>query len=173
QTSDGVTAALRDADGRERSLRVEWLIGCDGAHSAVRHQLGLSFEGVARPERFLLADVQIDWDLPPDSAHLLMTRQGLVAALPLPEPGLWRLIDTTGASNAESSGQIVARFRELLGMAGFAEVRIDEPLWTSAFHIHRRAVEQLRVGRCLLAGDSAHLHSPGRGQGMNTGTPDD
>ena len=49
---------------------------------------------------------------------------------------------------------------------------IDEPRWISKFRIHRRMVDRLRVGRCLIAGDAAHIHSPVGGQGMNIGIRD-
>src|SRR5262249_896890 len=58
--SDAVTARLRGADGSEESLRVAWLLGCDGAHSAVRHGLGIDFGGSADPNDWILADVHID-----------------------------------------------------------------------------------------------------------------
>ncbi|MGW4160124.1 FAD-dependent monooxygenase [Streptomyces sp. NPDC004788] len=74
QDEDGVTARLVGAaDGAaagggppvEEEVRCRYLVGCDGAHSAVRKGLGLAFEGGAFPEEFMLGDVEVDWDLPP------------------------------------------------------------------------------------------------------------
>lgn len=74
QDEDGVTARLvRAAEGAaarggpsaEEEVRCRYLVGCDGAHSAVRKGLGLSFEGGAFPEEFMLGDVEVDWELPP------------------------------------------------------------------------------------------------------------
>lgn len=64
QDATGVTARLRTSDGAEEEVRAAYLVGCDGAHSTVRKGLGLSFEGGAFPEEFMLADVETDWDLP-------------------------------------------------------------------------------------------------------------
>ncbi|MFE5795725.1 FAD-dependent monooxygenase [Streptomyces sp. NPDC056503] len=64
QDPDGVTARLTDATGAGEELRVGYLVGCDGAHSTVRKGLGLSFEGGAFPEEYMLGDVEVDWDLP-------------------------------------------------------------------------------------------------------------
>ena len=57
--ADMVTATLRHADGREETLQAAWLIGCDGAHSAVRHGLGMQFEGDTLPSDWILADVHL------------------------------------------------------------------------------------------------------------------
>ncbi|MCX5387084.1 FAD-dependent monooxygenase [Streptomyces sp. NBC_00083] len=64
QDADGVTACLTSASGAQEQLRVGYLIGCDGAHSTVRKGLGLSFEGGALPAEYMLADVEVDWDMP-------------------------------------------------------------------------------------------------------------
>src|SRR6516165_4100598 len=60
QTEDCVRATIRASDGSQELVESEWLIGCDGAHSGVRHALNLSFEGEAYAETFLLADVRLE-----------------------------------------------------------------------------------------------------------------
>ncbi|CAN5909061.1 FAD-dependent monooxygenase [soil metagenome] len=169
QDDRGVTATL---GGQERPIRARWLIGCDGAHSVVRYRLGLPFEGAVYEERFLLADARVDWDLDPDEAQILTTLEGVFPAIPLPEPGHWRLIDTSGAVDSTDPARIADRFRSALRLAGFPAARVRDPAWTSSFRIHRRVVDRFRLGRCFLAGDSAHIHSPAGGQGMNTGIQD-
>ena len=59
QTNDFVRATLRHADGREEMVETPWLFGCDGAHSATRHALGMEFAGAQYDESFILADVRI------------------------------------------------------------------------------------------------------------------
>src|SRR5271154_6093795 len=54
----GVATTLRLPDGAEETVESEWLIGCDGAHSTVRHGLGLSFAGEAMQNDWILADVR-------------------------------------------------------------------------------------------------------------------
>jgi 2-polyprenyl-6-methoxyphenol hydroxylase-like FAD-dependent oxidoreductase len=60
-----VTAELVGADGGRRSVEARYLVGCDGAHSAVRRELGLRFEaGAGRfPQLFMLCDVRVEWVL--------------------------------------------------------------------------------------------------------------
>lgn len=94
QDEQGVTVTLRDADGQEESVRCTWLIGCDGAHSKVRHLLNMPFVGSAYPEDFALADVQVHWSLPANEMHILLHEEGIVAAFPLPG-GRYRLIVET------------------------------------------------------------------------------
>src|ERR1700758_3411333 len=60
QHGDGVAAPLRFADGRETEIRAGYVVGCDGAHSRVRHELGLPFDGQPYAGEFLLADVGLD-----------------------------------------------------------------------------------------------------------------
>ena len=75
------------------------------------------------------------------------------------------------ASDAEP-GRVVARFQAMLREHGRPEAVVSDPTWTSAFRIHRRVADRFREGRCFIAGDAAHIHSPAGGQGMNTGIQD-
>jgi 2-polyprenyl-6-methoxyphenol hydroxylase-like FAD-dependent oxidoreductase len=172
QDADGVSATLAgDADGR-RPTRTGWLVGCDGAHSTVRQQLGLPFTGASSGEKFLLADVRMSCSLAPDEGHLLFTADGPVAAFPMPRADHWRLIDATGTADVSEPAAILEQFRRLLRQDGLKGAVIAEAEWASSFHISRRTTGRLRVGRCFLAGDAAHVHSPVGGQGMNTGIQD-
>ena len=57
---DQVSARLRHPDGREEAIETPWLVGCDGAHSPVRHGLGVEFRGAAEGDDWLLADVRLE-----------------------------------------------------------------------------------------------------------------
>ncbi len=173
QDDGGVTAALAGPDGRVETLRARWLVGCDGARSAVRHHLGLRFEGAEYEERFLLADLRIGWGLPGDEVHVWLSADGGgVAAIPLPGEGRWRLIDATGAVETDDPGRVVDRFRDFVRAEVGPDAVVTDPAWASSFRVHRRVVDRLRVSRVFLAGDAAHIHSPVGGQGMNTGIQD-
>ncbi|GHF90402.1 hypothetical protein GCM10018790_79480 [Kitasatospora xanthocidica] len=67
QDEDGVRVTLATPGG-PRELSARWVVGCDGAHSTVRHAAGIGFGGSAFPEQFMLGDVELDWDLPPGYA---------------------------------------------------------------------------------------------------------
>jgi len=166
QDAGGVTATLVHADGKVESDRVAWLVGCDGSHSAVRHAVGLPFEGMPYEESFVLADVRIAWDLPDDETHAFIAPDGAIAALPLPK-GLWRLVGEAGIPEP-TIDDVVRLLRE----RGGPKATVTSAGWVAPFRIHRRMVPRYREGRVFVAGDAAHIHSPIGGQGMNTGIQD-
>ncbi len=90
QDDDAVTVTLTDLDGGSSTVRASYLIGADGAHSTVRKTLGLTFEGGAFPEQYMLADVAVDWSMPRGYAVRTMhqrddgTTDDLLVAIPLP-----------------------------------------------------------------------------------------
>jgi hypothetical protein len=166
---EGARLTVREGTA-ERSLEAAFLVGCDGAGSFVRGALGLPFEGLTYALRPMLADVRLadardalPWP------RLRGTRGGLTAALRL-RPGLWRLIRLQGPDAADSeevaASEVEQRVRETLG-EGPVEI-----VWASRFRIHLRSSPRFRVGRVLLAGDAAHIHSPVGGLGMNAGIQD-
>lgn len=147
-----------------------WLVGCDGAHSFVRHALGVEFEGGGYAEEFALADLSLNWDRDPNAAHAFLGADGLVAVFPLPGEGRARVVADVDESD---DGELTADFfSELIARRSSGEVELSDVVWSTRFRIHRRIAAQYRSGRCFLAGDAAHVHSPVGGQGMNTGIQD-
>jgi NADPH-dependent dioxygenase len=168
---DGAGVLLRHAGGRTESFRVPWLVGADGAHSTVRRALGLRLLG-EQTQTWLNADVVIDADLQRNSNHLLHTGKGTILLVPFPEPGKWRAVDTVDVSGAEDWELIRSRLAGKLSQALRRPVAVESPTWVSVFTVQQRMIERMRVGRCFVAGDAAHVHSPASGQGMNTGIQD-
>nr|WCI13837.1 LaxO1 [Streptomyces setonensis] len=171
QDAGGVTSVLRRPDGTEDIARTSWLVGCDGGHSTVRKLLGLTLVGDST-ETWLIADAVLDTDLDDQSIHWLRTRFGSLMAVPFPEPGKWRLLDTADATYDGDAAAVGARFAERLSQGVGRPVKVHEPSWVSVFTIQQRMINAMRSGRCLVAGDAAHVHSPASGQGMNTGIQD-
>ncbi|MFI1913904.1 FAD-dependent oxidoreductase [Nocardia sp. NPDC020380] len=164
--ADRVTAQLTHRDGTVEHYSTPWLVGCDGGHSTVRKTLGVPLTGRAN-QTWLLADAPLDTDLPRDSIYWVRTEEATVMAVPLRTEGRWRLLDT---ADTDSDPRAVRdRFSRKLSRGTGTVVRVGEPAWISVFTAQQRMVSRMRVGRCLLAGDAAHVHSPASGQGMNTG----
>lgn len=175
ESAEGVVANVADpaANSTER-ITARWLVGCDGPHSLVRKQLGLSFEGAQYPENLILADVHLQGDLPDGLAMLWLNDEGLLAAIPFREPGVWRLLAAVDTDTTDQVPQAsVEVFQRLLADRGHdTRITIGEPLWLSNFRVHHRMVEHYRKGHVFVAGDAAHIHSPVGGQGLNTGIQD-
>ncbi len=175
QTERCVEARLARAGEPEEVVEASWLVGCDGAHSTVRHTLGLAFEGVAQGDDWMLADVRLDGDAkpPPDEIATFLHRDGPFVIFPIPG-GRARVVAAVGKTLAGETrpeptlSDVQAMADERAG-GGF---RVFDPVWLSNFRINERKVSEYSRGRVFVAGDAAHLHSPAGGQGMNTGMQD-
>ena len=84
-TQDGSAAhvTLRHADGHTEQVDVDWVAGCDGAHSAVRRLVGAAFPGVTYADECLLGDVVLDWKIPDGQISLCPQKDGFLLAFPL------------------------------------------------------------------------------------------
>lgn len=171
--ADGATVVLRHADGRVETARTTWLIGCDGAHSVVRHALDLPFSGETLLSDWFLADVHMDGYPRADTdASVYWHRDGVLIIFPI-QPGRYRVIgDLPYTDAAAPPSPTLEQVQALVDRRGPPGTRVFDPIWLSGFRINGRKVERYRHGRVFVAGDAAHIHSPAGGQGMNTGMQD-
>jgi 2-polyprenyl-6-methoxyphenol hydroxylase-like FAD-dependent oxidoreductase len=171
--TEGVNARLRHGDGREENVRARYVVGADGAHSVVRHTTGLTFEGDAYPQNFMLADVEIDWEGDKDRLYFFLSRKGLLVVFPLAGPSSYRLITTrVGYTPPDAGDPTLEEFQRLTTQLSALPMKLHDPGWLARFRLHHRGVNSYRAGRAFVAGDAAHIHSPAGGQGMNTGIQD-
>ena len=171
--ADGVVATLRGPDGKEEKFASGWLIGCDGAHSTVRHQLGMEFVGETMPSNWILADVHLSGLPDPGEINISWHCAGILATFPIVPPR-YRVIADVGnwLGAAAPHDPTLAEVQAILDERGPGGITASNPIWLAAFHINERKVAEYRVGRVFLTGDAAHIHSPAGGQGMNTGIQD-
>jgi 2-polyprenyl-6-methoxyphenol hydroxylase-like FAD-dependent oxidoreductase len=173
QSPDAAHCKLRHPDGGEESLDVPWLVGSDGAHSTVRHTLGMPFTGAAEPNDWMLADVHMHGPIPEDEISAYWHDKGVLVIFPMGNHR-FRMVADTGAATADvhPPDPTLADVQAKLDERGPQGVTVSDPIWLANFRINERKVSDYRQGRVLLAGDAAHIHSPAGGQGMNTGMQD-
>jgi 2-polyprenyl-6-methoxyphenol hydroxylase-like FAD-dependent oxidoreductase len=170
---DKVVSTLRHAGGDEETVETSWLIGCDGAHSTVRHQLGMEFRGETSPIDWILADVHLENPPRTPEIEIVWHPEGVLATFPITKDR-YRIIADVGAATEDSAPRAEPTLADLQAVLDkrVPGVRATNPIWISSFRISERKVADYRVGRVFVAGDAAHVHSPAGGQGMNTGMQD-
>jgi 2-polyprenyl-6-methoxyphenol hydroxylase-like FAD-dependent oxidoreductase len=172
-----VSAVQRDDDvqvtvecgGQRQRFTAAFVVGCDGAHSAVRRLLNLPFAGGEYADSFMLADIDTNGALPANELQLCPSESGPLAIFPMSATRSRIVATTDGVTGDAPSLELVQRLLRERGPVGI-EARAMH--WSSYFRVHHRHVARLRVGRMFIAGDAAHIHSPFGGQGMNTGLHD-
>jgi len=169
----GVVARLRTGDGAERQASAAWLVGCDGAHSTVRHGLGLDFEGETQMSDWALADLTLAGPLGEDRILIYWHSDGILALFPM-GGRRFRVVADLGAArpDARRADPTLDEIEALIALRGPQGAMASDPAWLACFHINERKVRHYGEGRVLLAGDAAHIHSPAGGQGMNLGITD-
>ncbi|MGH3122242.1 MAG: FAD-dependent monooxygenase [Streptosporangiaceae bacterium] len=173
---DGVRAVLRAPAGAEQA-RFGYVAGCDGPASTVRAQTGLDWTGRVYPVEVVLADTELDGNLPGEAVQVVAGRGGLLFAFRLGERATWRLLATRparpGGLEPGSFGPAVsaAGLQALIDEAGL-DARITDLRWSSRVTVQRRVASRFRRGRLFLAGEAAHAFSPATGQGMNAAIQD-
>ncbi|KMW56799.1 Salicylate hydroxylase [Candidatus Rhodobacter oscarellae] len=176
----GVFVALEGPNGPE-SCRAKYLVGCDGARSAVRGAMGLALEGEAAHQAWGVMDVLAVTDFP-DIRFKCVIRSGPGNIVLIPREGgnLFRVyveLDRLGAQERISARNIT--LDQLVAAANriFAPYYIEpkEVPWWSVYEIGQRLCPRFDDGpdpRVFIAGDACHTHSPKAGQGMNVSMGD-
>ena len=172
QDGDGVTA-LVEGRGDPRRLRARYLVGCDGARSAVRAAAGLPFEGETYPETTILATTAFPFEdhLPGlSNVSYCWKAEGGNFTL-LKTPGRWR-VSIYPREDAPIEAQLTP---EALDLALQDVVSRDQPYNVGEvrpYRVHMRSAPSYVSGRVALAGDAAHVNSPSGGMGLNGGLHD-
>lgn len=173
QDEAGVTANIRNASGEAETVSAKFLVGSDGSKSPVRHSLGLTFEGSTFERIFYVADVQIDWSFGHDALQVFLMKHNLLAFFPMAGDKQWRIVGTFPEDFAKDEGEILyEEIEEQIKKDAEIDLDITKVNWFSTYKVHTRHANKFSKGRCFLAGDSAHIHTPAGAQGMNTGIQD-
>jgi 2-polyprenyl-6-methoxyphenol hydroxylase-like FAD-dependent oxidoreductase len=161
-----VQIRVEGPDGIE-FLRASWVVGADGAGSLVRKALGLQFEGMTWPERFVATNLFHDFASGGYALSTLVVDQQWGAVIvKINDEGLWRCTYMEDGSQPEASfmERLPAAYDNLLvGEGGYTLDR------AAPYRMHQRCCETFRVGRVVLVGDAAHVTNPTGGYGLTTG----
>jgi len=171
QGRDSVRAEIETPEGNYR-LEADYLIACDGARSSIRESMGLDFDGELFEERFLIADVELKTEMPPErwfwfepSFHC-----GQSALLHKQPDNIYRVdlqLGWDADPHRESRPEnVIPRIERVVGHSDF---RLD---WVSVYTFQCRRLRSFVHGRVIYAGDSAHIVSPFGARGGNSGLQD-
>ncbi len=170
--ADGVRVQIGTPIG-EYALTCDWLLACDGARSTVRHALGLGFEGRVFKDKFLITDVKMDADFPPERWFWFDPpfHPGQSALLHSQPDQVWRIDLQLGwdadAEEEVKPERVIPRLRAMLG-----KDRRFELEWISIYTFRCRRLAKFRHGRVIFLGDAAHEVSPFGARGFNSGIQD-
>jgi 3-(3-hydroxy-phenyl)propionate hydroxylase len=173
QRADGVTALVTNPAGETEFIEGAYLVSGEGARSVVRRDLGIEFEGFTYPDRTLNIEVAYDFRThgyternyisDPDEWSNLFHWKG--------PPDRWRVHFPTQPDDDEAAltrpDALQARLQRFLPTGKPFDI-----VNTNLYTVHQRVAKKFRVGRAILAGDSAHVNSPIGAMGMNSGVHD-
>ena len=174
ERSDGVTAAIRAGAGEEK-IECRYLVGADGAHSAVRRALGIAYSGeTSADELYIVADVKagalpsgywMNWAPGGDQSRRLSLCPlphseyfQFVAPLPPDQPVPELSLETLQALFDERSGR--------------SDILLSDPRWIISHRPNARLADEMRDGAVFLVGDAAHSPPTSPGQGLNISIQD-
>ena len=173
QDESGVRVNVKKANGDAETIEAKFLVGCDGAKSVVRHTLGLTFEGSTFERLFYVADTQVDWKFEHDSLYVCLAQNTITAFFPMTGEKQYRIVGTFPEGHEKDEGEILYEEIEAqIKKDTELELDIHDVNWFSVYKVHSRRVNKFSNGRCFVAGDAAHIHTPAGAQGMNTGIQD-
>ena len=173
QNADGVLAQVTNAAGESETIGGSYLVSAEGARSIVRKDLDIEFEGFTYPDRTLNIEVAYDFRQhgyternyisDPDEWSNLFHWKG--------PPDRWRVHFPTAPEDDEAA---LTRPHALQArLQGFLPTGKDfDIVGSNLYVVHQRVAQKFRVGRAILAGDSAHVNSPIGAMGMNSGIHD-
>jgi 2-polyprenyl-6-methoxyphenol hydroxylase-like FAD-dependent oxidoreductase len=165
-------AILKLPDGRLQRVAAPWLISAEGAHSLVRSTLDLSFEGRTRDEQYALGDLLVAGNLPNSDFHIFSSDHGFMALFPMGGERFRLMASHPLSKPSKDAEPSLDELQRIYDQRSHIPARFHDLTWSSWFRINSRMVSRLKVGRLLLGGDAAHIHSPAGAQGMNTGIQD-
>ncbi|HXJ16901.1 MAG TPA: FAD-dependent monooxygenase, partial [Candidatus Polarisedimenticolia bacterium] len=173
QDENGVTAFVTNERGESEDIRGRYIVSCEGARSIVRKECDIEFEGFTYPDRTLNIEVAYDFKQhgytdrnyisDPEEWSNLFHWKG--------PPERWRVHFPTKENEDPEAltrdDAMQTRLQKFLPTGKTFEI-----VGCNLYTVHQRVAKKFRLGRAILAGDSAHVNSPIGGMGLNSGVHD-
>jgi 2-polyprenyl-6-methoxyphenol hydroxylase-like FAD-dependent oxidoreductase len=138
----------------------------------VRHELGLTFEGDTVPKLFYVTDVTLSSPvINKNELFIFLIEKGFVLFFPMEGTGHYRIIGILPGEE-DSPDKEAHKIEQFIKTQIIVPIEFKEIRWFSTYKVHSREANSFRKGRCFIAGDAGHIHTPAGGQGMNTGIQD-
>lgn len=166
QTNERGVVATIARDGSTEEVSAQWVVGCDGLHSATRERSGIELAGHDIPEPWAVFDVTLTgWSEPYEAIYAYLDEPPVIlTALPNRR---WRVYLRPSSPDSDllaDASSTILRYQPT--------IEFDDVENPTRFQCHTKVATRFRSGRVLLAGDAAHVCSPFQGHGMNTGLQD-
>jgi 3-(3-hydroxy-phenyl)propionate hydroxylase len=175
QDADSVTLSVTNSDGPQK-FSGKYLFGCDGGRSVIRKSSDIGFEGFTYPERFVVYSTPFDFEAERGCCYRNYYADpdewcNLFKVAGDGPPGLWRAVFPTDTAQSDdevmSDEAVQARMQKFFPKDGDYDI-----VHRNVYVINQRVASAFRLGRILLAGDSAHLNNSIGGMGLNGGIHD-
>lgn len=180
--SERAEVTLFTSQGQEVRVNCRFVAGCDGPYSSVRQAAGIDFPGRTLDWIYSIGEFAINWDLPSNEMFEFLGSDHLLVALPLPEPGRYRLTTWEAAPPSPNPDRVehgplvspptLLDFQDVVNEVVPFPTGITEPDNLHCFRVGRRIAEKFHRGQVCLAGDAAHAFPPATALGMNLGLED-
>jgi 2-polyprenyl-6-methoxyphenol hydroxylase-like FAD-dependent oxidoreductase len=166
--ADGVTVRLRTKSGEQRAV-AHFVVGCDGANSAVRQLIGFGFEAGTRTHAFAIFDVDTVGDAPTADILICPHPSGPLGVFPINARRHRLIAKVPRGFDGEPTLDLA---NELIAERGPWNLGASKLHWGALWQVERKYAPGMHKGSIFLAGDAAHVHSPLGGQGLNAGLGD-
>lgn len=164
--------AVADSDGTSTPVHCDYLLAADGSASTVRNELGIAFEGMTYPERFLIVSTSVELDACIHGlTHVAYCADPDEWVFLLRTPESWRMLFPVPPDESSAESMRPQRIQERMqGVHKRTEAYdlLDEQI----YNVHQRVAATFRAQRVLFLGDAAHINSPLGGMGLNGGIHD-